>query len=105
MTPVGAPTVFVIDTMQMRASIQGRKHGLNDWPDLVPSANQTSPPAEPLHEGGDHRAEHGSGGNRYSICEMQFLLGLEVKGGPQAPVHVKGHGRVLMDNPPGAPIA
>jgi hypothetical protein len=27
----------------------GRKHGLNDWPDLVTSADQTSPREERAH--------------------------------------------------------
>src|SRR2546426_8208400 len=31
--------------------------------------------------------------------------GLEVKGGPQAAIHVKGHGLVLVDDPPDAPIS
>src|SRR5258708_7520317 len=32
-------------------------------------------------------------------------LGLEVKGGPQGAIHVKGHGGVFVDDPPGAPIS
>jgi hypothetical protein len=40
--------VLVIDA-DVRAPIQGRKHGLNDWPDLVPSADQTSPREERAH--------------------------------------------------------
>src|SRR5260370_10266482 len=36
--------------------------------------------------------------NVYNIV----VLGLKVKGGPQAAIHVKGHGRVLVDDPPGA---
>jgi len=32
-------------------------------------------------------------------------LGLEVKGGPQGAIHVKGHGGVFVDDPPSAPIS
>ena len=37
-------------------------------------------------------------------CLKCVSLGLEVKGGPQAAIHVKGHGRVLVDDSPGARI-
>jgi hypothetical protein len=40
MTPADPPTVFVIDDdAAVCASMQGREHGLNDWPDLVPFAD------------------------------------------------------------------
>jgi hypothetical protein len=50
MTPADSPTVFVMDDHAAEgASMQGCKHGLNDWPDLVPFAGQTSPRGEPAH--------------------------------------------------------
>jgi hypothetical protein len=38
------------------------------------------------------------------LCPTWSALGLEVKGGPQAAIHVKGHGLVLVDDPPGTPL-
>ncbi len=50
MTHEGAPAVFVIDDhAAVGASMQGCKHGRNDWTDLVPFAGQTSPRGEPAH--------------------------------------------------------
>src|ERR1700687_2533698 len=37
--------------------------------------------------------------------EAGVSLGLEIKGGPQAAIHVKGHERVLVNDPPDAPIS
>src|SRR5258708_22274801 len=63
--------------------------------------------AAPPQEGGHDRAEHWERGQSvFPFVKCEFSrLGLEVEGGPQAAVHVKGDGGVLVDDAPGAAIA
>src|SRR5258708_21051989 len=64
---------------------------------LSPSSRSESPRAKNNNKEPD---ESSSVRVPRSVC-----LGLQVKRGPQAAIHVKGHGRVLVDDPPGSPIS